>query len=99
MTRIKIAIVGMGKIARDQHVPSLAASEAFELVADPHGAKTLVELDFLQTGQQTWDIVVETDAGRLSLSMGGTLMMVDNQPVTTVQGAEYANLYAHFAIE
>jgi predicted dehydrogenase len=53
MTRIKIAIVGLGKIARDQHVRSLAASEAFELVADPHGAKMLVELDFLQTGQQT----------------------------------------------
>jgi D-galactose 1-dehydrogenase len=39
MTPIKIAIVGLGKIARDQHVPSLAASNAFELiaVASPHG--------------------------------------------------------------
>ena len=35
---IKIAIVGLGKIARDQHVPALAASDAFELlaVASPH---------------------------------------------------------------
>jgi D-galactose 1-dehydrogenase len=38
MTRIKIAIVGLGKIARDQHVPALAANEQFELaaVASPH---------------------------------------------------------------
>ena len=39
MTPIKIAIVGLGKIATDQHVPSLAASREFELigVASPHG--------------------------------------------------------------
>ncbi|WP_425052196.1 Gfo/Idh/MocA family protein [Psychromarinibacter sp. S121] len=29
----KIAIVGVGKIARDQHIPTLAASDDFELVA------------------------------------------------------------------
>jgi D-galactose 1-dehydrogenase len=39
MTPIKIAIVGLGKIAMDQHVPSLTASADFELVgvASPHG--------------------------------------------------------------
>ncbi len=31
--RIRIAIVGVGKIARDQHIPTIAASDAFELVA------------------------------------------------------------------
>ncbi len=33
-----IAIVGLGKIARDQHVPSIAGSDSFELVAvaSPH---------------------------------------------------------------
>jgi len=38
MNRIKIALVGMGKIARDQHVPALAADANFELVgvASPH---------------------------------------------------------------
>src|SRR3954464_11984155 len=38
MAKTRIAIVGLGKIARDQHVPSLAASDAFELVgvASPH---------------------------------------------------------------
>ena len=33
MAPIRIAIVGLGKIARDQHLPSLARSEDFELVA------------------------------------------------------------------
>ena len=33
MTAIRVAIVGAGKIARDQHVPTLAATEGVELVA------------------------------------------------------------------
>jgi D-galactose 1-dehydrogenase len=32
MTKTRIAIVGLGKIARDQHISALAASDAFELV-------------------------------------------------------------------
>jgi len=38
MTRTRIAIVGLGKIARDQHVKALQASGAFQLagVASPH---------------------------------------------------------------
>ena len=67
------------------------------LLADSLGAVTHIELDFLQTGLQTWDIDVETDAGRLKLSMGGTVMSVDGKPVDTPQSTEYANLYAHFA--
>lgn len=37
--RTRIAIVGFGKIARDQHVPTIAAGHDFELVgiASPHG--------------------------------------------------------------
>jgi len=61
------------------------------------GAGVSVDLDFLQTGPQTWDIEVETDAGRLRLSMGGTQMFVDEQPVELAPGEEYPNLYAHFA--
>lgn len=33
MSRIRIALVGVGKIARDQHVPALAGNDHFELVA------------------------------------------------------------------
>jgi predicted dehydrogenase len=36
MPTIKIALVGLGKIARDQHMPALAANDAFELVAVAH---------------------------------------------------------------
>jgi predicted dehydrogenase len=38
VSRIRIAVVGLGKIARDQHIPILRASNAFELVAtaSPH---------------------------------------------------------------
>ena len=30
---LRIALVGIGKIARDQHIPALAADPRFELVA------------------------------------------------------------------
>lgn len=33
MSPIKLAIVGLGKIARDQHLPSLAANPNYQLVA------------------------------------------------------------------
>ena len=33
MKPIRIALAGIGKIARDQHVPTIAASDRFELVA------------------------------------------------------------------
>ncbi|MCE8016071.1 Gfo/Idh/MocA family oxidoreductase [Halomonas sp. MCCC 1A17488] len=38
MQSIKIGLVGVGKIARDQHLPALAGSRGYELVAtaDPH---------------------------------------------------------------
>jgi D-galactose 1-dehydrogenase len=61
------------------------------------GVPVRVELDFLQTGPQTWDIVAETDAGRLRLSMGGTVMKVDDRSVPTSTQSEYSSLYEHFA--
>jgi D-galactose 1-dehydrogenase len=61
------------------------------------GMPVRVELDFLQTGTQTWDIAVETDAGRLTLSMGGTVMRVDDRVVPTGEQSEYSSLYEHFA--
>jgi D-galactose 1-dehydrogenase len=55
-----------------------------------------MELDFLQTGAQTWDIDVETDGGRLQLSSGGRVMRIDGKLVLEGQDNEYANLYARF---
>ncbi len=34
---MKVALVGIGKIARDQHVPALEASPDWELAATVHG--------------------------------------------------------------
>jgi D-galactose 1-dehydrogenase len=60
------------------------------------GATVQVNLDFLQKGRQTWDIDVDTDAGRLTLSMGGTSMTVNNATTPISLGGEYPSLYSHF---
>jgi D-galactose 1-dehydrogenase len=61
------------------------------------GAQVHMQLDFLHPGAPAWNIDVDTDAGRLSLSMGGSVMKIDGRPVDLVPGKEYVNLYAHFA--
>jgi D-galactose 1-dehydrogenase len=45
MAAVKVAIVGVGKIVRDQHVPALTSNPAFELaaVASPHSKLESVE--------------------------------------------------------
>lgn len=58
---------------------------------------TRMELDFLHPGPPCWDIHVDTDAGRLSLSKGGTEMRLNNEPLPVPHCAEYPGLYAHFA--
>ncbi len=63
----------------------------------PGGLPVRAEFDFRQTGPQSWDIDIETDAGRLLLSKGGSVMQVDGQPVVQATDREYANLYARFA--
>jgi D-galactose 1-dehydrogenase len=68
------------------------------LLADANGVQARVELDFLHTGgPPQWDIDVETDAGRLSLSKGGGEMRLDGKAVPELHGSEYPGLYAHFA--
>ena len=53
MGPVKIALVGLGKIARDQHVPVLAQNRSFELIAaaSPHarfdGVRSYPDLDTL----------------------------------------------------
>lgn len=65
------------------------------------GAAIAADLDFLQTGPQTWNIVVDTDAGQLMLTEGGANLTIDGQPITgAVTGAldgEYPRLYRRFA--
>ena len=67
------------------------------LLTDSHGAAAQAEMDFRQTGPQTWDVDVDTDAGRLHLSSGGAALTIDDRAVDTVESSEYGSLYAHFA--
>ncbi|NDV87585.1 Gfo/Idh/MocA family oxidoreductase [Aurantimonas aggregata] len=53
--------------------------------------------DWRQTGPQTWDIAVETDAGKLILSSGGASLAIDNGVVSEAPEAEYDGIYARFA--
>jgi D-galactose 1-dehydrogenase len=61
-----------------------------------NGVTVIAEFDFLQTGPQIWTIDVETDSGRLTLSMGGKELSIDGREVETPATAEYASMYAHF---
>lgn len=62
-----------------------------------HGASVRMELDFLQTGPQTWDIEVTTTDGRLTLSKGGSVLRIDDEAPIELPDREYPNLYARFA--
>ncbi|MFT0861487.1 Gfo/Idh/MocA family protein [Ancylobacter sp. G4_0304] len=74
-----------------------AAPIAAELdMADTEGVPIRAELDFLQTGSQTWDIRVETDAGNLTLSSGGAKLFHDGVALINAKEAEYAGIYRHF---
>ncbi len=55
------------------------------------------DLDFLQTGPQSWDIEVDTDAGTLRLSMGGSVLQLPGADPVAGQDSEYPRLYARFA--
>jgi len=61
------------------------------------GAPVLADFDFRQTGQQTWDIRIATDAGELLLSKGGDRLELAGVVQTLGDEAEYPSLYAHFA--
>lgn len=57
------------------------------------------DFDWRQEGPQTWDIAIETTAGRLDLRMGGNVLEIDGQPAggqNTIMG-EYPALYARMA--
>ena len=57
------------------------------------------DFDWRHTGPQTWDIEVDTDAGKLALRMGGNVLEVDGKAVAgenTIMG-EYPALYARMA--
>lgn len=80
---------------------TLPENRAAPIAADLHfrdtsGAPIHMDLDWRQTGPQSWDIVVDTDAGTLKLSQGGGVLHL---PSGTEHGedVEYPGLYSRFA--
>ncbi|SCY66785.1 Gfo/Idh/MocA family protein [Paracoccus tibetensis] len=57
------------------------------------------DFDFLQTGPQTWDIELSTDAGPVALRMGGNVLETRGQPAEGQEDImqEYPALYARMA--
>ena len=82
-------------------VLDLPANRAAPIAADLRfrdtaGVPVTMDLDWRQTGPQSWDIIVETDAGQLTLSKGGAVLTL---PTANEQheDREYPGLYARFA--
>jgi predicted dehydrogenase len=57
------------------------------------------EFDFRQKGEQSWDIVLMTTAGRLKLSHGGASLEIDGKIIgmDASMAGEYPRLYQRFA--
>lgn len=65
--------------------------------AGSNGFSAAAEIDWLQTGPQSWDIVVETDAGQMVLSHGGARLAIDGRVVHEEPEQEYPMLYRRFS--
>lgn len=63
----------------------------------PGGAPVTAAFDFRQTGPQTWDVVIETDAGPLALREGGAKLEIDGVTHDAAPEREYPALYGRFA--
>lgn len=61
------------------------------------GLPVRMELDWLQTGPQSWDILADTEAGQMVLSGGGSKLAIDGRIVHDEPEAEYPSLYKRFA--
>lgn len=84
------------------HVPAnRQAPIAVDMAFHHPTAQVTAEFDFLQTGEQTWTIAVETDQGNMTLTFGGSRMYLDGveQPGADPDPmrAEYPRLYSHMA--
>jgi D-galactose 1-dehydrogenase len=62
----------------------------------PGGLPVRADFDFRQTGPQSWDIVVDTDRGSLTLSGGGARLAAGGEVLVEAADAEYRGLYRRF---
>lgn len=83
-------------VPKNQAAP-IAAEVAFH---DEQGFPIIMDLDFRQEGPQSWDIIVETDQGNLTLSKGGVKLSIAGKQVMAEEHelkGEYPGLYKRFA--
>ena len=59
---ISIAVYGLGKIAFDQHIPAIEASNDFQLAATISQSKTIPGIPSFSTLQELTDSLIEVDA-------------------------------------
>jgi len=87
-TKLSIAIVGVGKIARDQHLPAIAASHGFQLIAcasrnaKVDGVRNYPDIDALLAEEPSLDAVslcatpqVRYEQARAALAAGKHVML------------------------
>ena len=67
------------------------------LFRDARGAAISMDLDWRQTGPQSWNIHVETDRGTLVMERGGAVLTLPGGEARIAEDREYADLYARFA--
>ncbi|BEV16097.1 Gfo/Idh/MocA family oxidoreductase [Herbaspirillum sp. DW155] len=63
---------------------------------DVLGTDVQADFDWRQTGEQTWDILIETDSTQLHLKKGGHELSINGAPCALPVEGEYPSLYAHF---
>lgn len=100
MTPIRLGLVGVGKIARDQHLPAIAGDPAFDLVAvadrggPAEGLKTYGDLDALLAGEPSLEAIslCTPPVGRHVLARAalkaGKAVMLEKPPGATVSEVE-----------
>ena len=106
MTRIRVGIVGSGKIARDQHIPALRADSAFELVAcvslrtPIEGIANFSDLESMLDGCPDIDAVAictppqaHYEAARLAL-LRGKHVFLEKPPCETITQLDTLARYA-----
>ncbi|MEL7691133.1 Gfo/Idh/MocA family oxidoreductase [Citromicrobium bathyomarinum] len=79
----------------DGRASPIAAQLAMQLA---NGGRAAADLDFTETGEQTWEIRVRTDAEEVVLADGGSRLMIGDKSVPPLPGpGEYRRLYDRFA--
>jgi D-galactose 1-dehydrogenase len=76
----------------------IAGKMSFRSPAAVSGASLTAEVDWRQTGPQSWNIDIETEsATRLALRDGGSKLSVDGKETVAQPMEEYERIYEHFA--